>query len=115
MYRVVHNPKIGYYSYHLPPLFFRLKAGMLNTLVHPKKIYGVELQAEPWFATDVLLTPITRQKELMNADILLDNIRYAQKSGFERHYLWGVEWWYWMKEKNNDSSLLDVAKKEFKY
>lgn len=113
MYRVVHNPKIGYYSYHLPPLFFRLKAGMLNAFVGQTNIYGVELQAEPWFATDVLLTPIPRQKELMNAEMLSDNISYARKSGFERHYLWGVEWWYWMNEKNNDSSLLETAKHEF--
>lgn len=114
MYRVVHNPKYGYFSYHLPPAFFRIKAGILNTFARPKAIYGVELQAEPWFATDVLQTPIDKQYPLMNATIFKDNTKYAEAAGFERNYLWGTEWWYWMKEKNNDPSVWNAAVELFR-
>ena len=114
MYRVVHNPKYGYFSYHLPPAFFRIKAGILNTFIRPKAIYGVELQAEPWFATDVLQTPIEQHYPLMNAVIFKDNVKYAESAGFERHYLWGTEWWYWMKEKNNDPSVWNAAVELFR-
>jgi len=113
MYRVVHSPKFGYFKYPLPPSWFRAKGGMLQQLTKHQQIIGVELQAEPWFDTDIFRTSLERQYELMNVNIFRDNIEYAQASGFAEHYLWGVEWWYWMKEKHDDSSVWDAAKEIF--
>lgn len=114
MYMTVHSPKWGYFTYPLSPLFFKLKAGMLNTFRKPQKLFGVELQAEPWFDTDVLQTDIPRAKELLSSEQMKKNIDFARKTGFERHYLWGAEWWIWMKEKHNDPSYYEVAKETFK-
>ncbi len=61
----------------------------------------MELQAEPWFEKDVYETPIERQLEFINVDILKDNIKYASKVGFGENYLWGAEWWYYMKEQGH--------------
>ncbi len=110
MYRVVHNPTSGYFKYPLPPYFFRIKAGILNTFVQPKKIIGIELQAEPWFATGIENMSVNDQKNLMNAKIFAQNIKYAQKAGFSDNYLWGVEWWYWMAKNQNEWGMWAAAK-----
>ncbi len=114
MYRVVHNKFFGYITYPLPPLFFKIKAGILNSFAAPKKIWGVELQAEPWFVTDALHTPIPEQLALMNPELLAQNIAYARAVGFERNYLWGVEWWYWLKTKHDNPVMWDAAEKLYK-
>ena len=110
MYRVVYNAKFGYFKYPLPPAFFKIKNGMLRIFTKYEKVSGVELQAEPWFSTDIELTPLTRQYELMNAKIFTDNVSYAKKSGFAEHYSWGVEWWYWLKQKHDDPTMWESAK-----
>jgi hypothetical protein len=110
MYRVVHNPQWGYFEYPLPPAFFRIKAGLTETLTGVKRYTGVELQAEPWFSDDVLRTDLNTQYSLMNPKILEDYAAYAQKSGLENHYLWGVEWWYWLAHKHNDWGMWDKAR-----
>ncbi|MFA4931278.1 MAG: hypothetical protein WC570_05445 [Patescibacteria group bacterium] len=46
----------------------------------------------------------------MNLDRLEKNFDYASRVGFSRAYLWGVEWWYWMKETNNDPSFWEAVK-----
>ena len=42
-----------------------------------------------------------------------ENIEYAKKTGFDEMYLWGVEWWYWMKQKG-DNSYWNRVKELFK-
>lgn len=110
MYRIVHNPTTGYFKYPLPPAFFRIKAGILNTFAKPQGILGVELQAEPWFANGIENTPLETQKSLMNQKIFAEYIEYAQKAGFKDNYLWGVEWWYWMAQKQGDWGMWAAAK-----
>jgi hypothetical protein len=111
MYRVVHNPKIGYFQYPLPPAFFRIKAGILKTFTDVERIKGVELQAEPWFSDDVHRTDLNTQYSLMNPEILNDYVGYARRTGLEDHYFWGVEWWYWLAHKQNDWGMWDAGKK----
>ncbi|HYD91650.1 MAG TPA: hypothetical protein VEA37_09215, partial [Flavobacterium sp.] len=110
MYRKIHNPKLGYIQYPLPPAFFKLKSGFVKFFTG-KPIIGVELQAEPWYVTDVHQTDLVRQKELMNVDIFNDNVAYATEVGFPQNYLWGVEWWYWLGIKHGDWSMWQAAQK----
>lgn len=110
MYRVVHNPKFGYFRYPLPPAFFRIKAGIAKTFTGMDKIVGVELQAEPWFAEDLYKTDLQTQLGLMNAKAFEENIDYAQRVGFQENYLWGVEWWYWLAHKHEDWGMWERAK-----
>ncbi len=109
MYRAVHNKYTGYLKYPLPPAFFHLKAGILNT-VRPQPIIGVELQAEPWVADGILETDLKTQSSLMNPKIFQEYTQYAKDAGFGENYLWGVEWWYWMAKKQNDWGMWGVAK-----
>ena len=40
----------------------------------------------------------------------LETINYAQKAGFKDIYFWGVEWWLWEKNFNNNSYFWDTGK-----
>lgn len=110
---VYHNRFKRYLKYPVPAFLYRVKAGIVRTFSPVQGFIGSELQAEPWFATDVYTTPWERQRELMNREIFEANIDYARRVGFDQNYLWGVEWWYYAKEKQGDDSLWLAAKKLF--
>ena len=113
MYRTVYQHKWRtYITYPLPPLFYRVKAGILRVFTGIDRIIGVELQAEPWFGpSDIFQTPWSEQKNMMNDKIFANNIFYARQAGFAENYLWGVEWWYYGKEMKGDSELWQATKK----
>src|SRR3989344_5701133 len=111
MYReVFHDRKQKYIKYPIPAELYRIKAGMVQTLSGIDKVWGVELQAEPWFENSVHETPWERQTELMNPSVFAANVAYAKRAGFEENYFWGVEWWYWAKEHGHPE-MWDAAKK----
>jgi hypothetical protein len=35
----------------------------------------------------------------MNPTRLRDNLTFARKIGVSEVYVWGIEWWYWLKER----------------
>ena len=74
---------------------------------------NVELQAEPWGPKLLYDISLEEQEKTMNAEQFKKNIEYAKKTGFDYHYLWGAEWWYWMKEKQGDPSIWNEAKMLF--
>jgi hypothetical protein len=111
MYRVVHNPKVGHFKYPLPPQFFKVKAGLAQTLAGKQDIIGVELQAEPWFHDDISRVSLETQYALMNPKIFREYSDYAKEVGFRENYLWGVEWWYWLAQKQGDWGMWDEARR----
>jgi hypothetical protein len=117
MYRVVHNPKVGYFKYPLPPYFFHVKAGMAKKFTNMDEgIIGVELQGEPWFANGAdgpRTTDLNTQYALMNPKIFNEYVQYAKDVGFRENYLWGVEWWYWLAHEKGDWGMWDAAKQVF--
>jgi hypothetical protein len=58
-------------------------------------------------------SPIEEQKKTMDLEQFKKNIEFAKKTGLDEFYLWGSEWWYWLKEKHNDSGIWEEAKKLF--
>jgi hypothetical protein len=101
LYRVVWNRTLGYVNYDfVPPVMYRLKL-LLNSR-SPSQAFVAELQAEPWIPDGtVLSTDLKEQTKSMNVDRLKKNVEFAQKTGFSRTYLWGVEWWYWLEQNNH--------------
>lgn len=99
MYRVVWNPTLGYFSYDwLPAAYYRAKLWLTGR--SPESTYVLELQAEPWVTNEEIVDmPLSEQYRSMSIDRLKTNINYADSIGLPRVYLWGAEWWYWMKEK----------------
>lgn len=110
LYRIVRLPKGKIFTYDwLPAGFYRVKAWING--INSERFWVSELQAEPWF-TDVSpqKTSIKEQEETMNIDRLRQHIDYSQRLGASRVYLWGVEWWYWMRNANG----IDVYWNEIK-
>lgn len=113
MYEKVWIHQIGaYFTYPYPPVFYGRKAQIIKKIFN-KEVICVELQAEPWSPEQLINTPIKKQEETMNLEKFQQNIEFAKKSGLKEFYLWGGEWWYWMKEKQDNPEIWDEAEKLF--
>lgn len=99
-------------DYPLPPVFYWRKAQLINALFH-KHAIGVELQAEPWGPSLLYDTTLEEQEKTMNPALFRENIEFAKRTGLDTFYLWGGEWWYWMKEKQNRPEMWEEAKNLF--
>lgn len=101
LYRSVRNDFIGRFDYPFRPWFYRLKAVIVKNLFAPnnQKIMVTELQTEPWTDKFVEETPLEDQLQDFPLSKMQDNINFAKKVGFPEIYLWGVEWWSWMKSQ----------------
>jgi len=113
MYRTIWNKFVGNFTYPLRPGYFRMKARLMELIYGKKPIIVVELQAEPWIEQAPPKENLENQLRLMNPEKLKANIEYERATGFQEVYLWGVEWWYWLKEKQNKPELWQEAKKLF--
>jgi hypothetical protein len=112
MYRRVYFSEMNVYvDYFLPPAFYSAKAGIVNK-IFGKRVVCVELQAEPWTA---------HQKydggegdgKTMDIEQFKKNIAFAKSTGLDEFYLWGSEWWYWMKENHRRPEFWEEAKALF--
>ena len=113
MYRKVWFHELGFYfSEPFPPLSYWLKARIVKWFYN-KDVQCVELQAEPWGPVLLYDLPLEEQQKTMNLEKFGQNIEFAKKTGFKDFYLWGAEWWYWLKEKHNDPAIWNEAKKLF--
>ncbi|MFH1462627.1 MAG: beta-galactosidase [bacterium] len=113
MYKKVWIHQIGkYFTYPLPPTFYWRKAQIIEKLFG-KEVICVELQAEPWGPKLLYDSPLEEQEKTMNLQRFQKNIEFAKKTGLKEFYLWGGEWWYWMKEKQNNPQIWQEAKKLF--
>ncbi len=112
MYRASWNKWFGYFFYPITPAFYREKAQAVYPIV--KKIIVTELQAEPWPGNQKSIpeTSIPEQYRSMNIQRFYDNVEFARRVGFSEVYLWGVEWWYWIRERG-DSSFWNAARNLF--
>ena len=99
MYRRVQQPIIGYINYPLPPLFYAARAWLVKRFVSNINVYISELQLEPWINGGIIDASIAKQKEAFPEKSVDNFIKYARKTGLDPIYFWGVEWWYYMKEK----------------
>ena len=110
MYRVAWNKLFGYLFYPVFPAFYRERANLIKYLV--SDVIVTELQVEPWAPTDIKNLPLAEQYKSMNLQRFEDNIEFARRTGFKEIYLWGVEWWYWIKTRG-DNSFWEASRKLF--
>lgn len=104
MYRKVWFKELkSYISYPFPPVFYWRKAQIIKK-IFDKEAIVTELQAEPWVAGS---------EKTMDLGQFKNNIEFAKNTGLKEFYLWGSEWWYWLKQKQNDSGIWNEAKKLF--
>ena len=90
------NPELGQFRSVLPPWFYRVKANTMSLLFGKKETMLIELSAEPWLLEPVVDVDIETQYSRMDIDKFEDILTYAEQTRFEKQYLWGAEWWYWL-------------------
>ncbi|NTW46128.1 MAG: cellulase family glycosylhydrolase [Candidatus Moranbacteria bacterium] len=114
MYRKVHNPAYGYVTYPLGPNYYRFKAELIRLLTGKDRFIVAELQAEPWADGWVAGKSVAEQYETMNPDLLREYVGFARRVGFPEAYLWGAEWWYWLRENKGEPAVWDTARTLFR-
>lgn len=113
LYRTIWKEKIGYFDYPIGPRFFQFKHFTNKIFAKNDKAIVIELQAEPWISGWTTSGTLEEQFKSMNSEKLISNVRYARQVGFPEIYLWGVEWWYWLKVEKNHPELWDTARELF--
>jgi len=114
LYKKVWFEQVGIYVYSsYPEIFYWRKAELIKTLFG-KKVICVELQAEPWGPILLYDLPSSEQKKTMNLEQFKRIINFSRRTGFDEFYLWGGEWWYWLKETQNKPEIWNYARELFK-
>lgn len=114
MYFTVYSEKFGHYlHYPIGPNFFKFKGWLVKKFADQENIIIVELQGEPWLNEWTINANLEKQLESMNSEKLRENIEFAKKTGFNEIYVWGVEWWYWLKVKKDYPNVWNDAREIF--
>lgn len=90
------NPELGQFRTVLPPWFYRAKERIMKIIHGDKPTFLIELSAEPWLLETVTNVPVDIQFSRMNPTKLEEILEYARDTRYDRQYLWGAEWWYWL-------------------
>jgi hypothetical protein len=100
-----------YFEYPLPAWFYASLAGS-EELLSGKDMIIHELQAEPWTPNGLEIPQISVKEQFksMDAKRMKSRIEYGEATGMRTIDLWGAEWWYWLKVKQNDPSVWNVVK-----
>jgi hypothetical protein len=106
------NPELGQFKTVLPPWFYRAKARVMSLIHGKKETFLIELSLEPWLLEPVAEVPVDIQYSRMDAQKFDEIIAYAKETRYAKQYLWGGEWWYWLREHGN-SEMWDRGKALF--
>ena len=106
LYRKTWNKTVGYFEYPLTPEFYAFRASLLSDL--HKKVIVSELQAEPWFSESIKQKPLEYWYQAFSEQDFKDHIQFAKELQFSEAYLWGAEWWEYMR-LHGDNRLWNVA------
>ncbi len=114
LYRIVWSDALNrHVQYPIPPVFYYKRAQLVKWLTGIERTIIIELQAEPWNHKMPYETPLEEQVKTMVLRKFNGIIDYTYKTGFDEAYLWGAEWWYWLREKHGNSSIWREAQKLF--
>ena len=95
------NPELGQFKTILPPWFYRLKEAVVALRHGTQETMLIELSAEPWLLEPITEVDIETQYSRMDLQKFEDILDYARDTRYEKQYLWGAEWWYWLDKKGH--------------
>ncbi len=103
-----------YFEYPIPAWYYAFRAGFTEA-TRGRNVFAHELQAESWLPDgyDMRTAPIEEHYKSMNPERLAHRFEYGVATGMKKIDLWGVEWWYFMKEKRGAPELWNVAKEKY--
>lgn len=112
MYRMVWNQWQGYSRYEFPPSYYARKAKLASALAPGHIPFFIsELQLEIWSPQGVLQQPVAEQTAVFTTEYMRETFDFARRTGFDRIYTWGAEWWYWMRGQGHPE-YWEAAKEE---
>lgn len=102
-----------YYEYPFPAWFYGFLGG-IGQIMNGNDLFIHELQAESWLPEGFEMSAATNEEHYksMGPDRVKSRLDYAVSTGMRRFDLWGVEWWYYMKEKRGAPEIWETAKQE---
>ena len=103
------NPELGQFKTVLPPAFYRIKENVARLLFGAKPVFLIELSLEPWLVEPTAGAPLEDQLSRMDLQKFNEVVEYARDTRFGTQYLWGAEWWYYMKGQGHPE-FWDAAK-----
>ncbi len=113
LYRSTGRSIFGLRTYaFLGPSFYRRKVDVINSRFG-KEVICVELQAEPWVSRPLMQASLEKQVKAMSPARFEENVDFARQTGLGAFYVWGAEWWYWMKQVKGRPEIWDEAKRLF--
>lgn len=101
MYIHFWNPELGQFRTVLPPEAYIIKENLMELIYGQKPTFLIELAAEPWLLEPITDVPIEIQFTRMDLEKFEEILAYARESRYDTQYLWGGEWWYWLKQKGH--------------
>ena len=106
LYKIVWNKYLKYINYPIPAWFYSLRAKIIR-----KPIIISELQAEPWGPKAITEMSLEEQSKSMSLEKFREIIEFEKQTGISEVYLWGGEWWFWLKNIKGDDSMWEEVKK----
>jgi uncharacterized membrane protein len=115
LYRKVYNRFFGQITYPITPEIYPLKRDIIKFLTDKpdQNFIIIELGTEPWGDKQIVDMTLNEQLENFSVMDFKDNIDYALKCRFDTYYLWGAEWWYYLKKKQGINSYWNYAAEVF--
>lgn len=103
-----------YFEYPIPAWYYAFRAGFTEA-TRGRDVFAHELQAEAWLPEGYRMETAHTEElyKSMSPDMLEHRFRYGVATGMKKVDLWGVEWWYYMKQKRHAPELWDVAREQF--
>ncbi len=96
------NPELGQFKTFLPAWFYRAKENLMALIYGRRPVFLIELSAEPWLVESITKVPLSVQFSRMDLDKFKEILNYAEDTRLANQYLWGAEWWYWLKKNGHD-------------
>ncbi len=103
----------SYIHYPITPAFFRVKKNLANLFASPQDWIVIELQGEPWGRLSFQTLEQSERDKTMTPDRFKNTIAFIQDTGFKTFYWWGIEYWYWEKQVNNNPFYWNTAQQLF--
>ena len=101
MYLYVTHHIFGDVRYPIRPGFFKIKQNLMSLFFKEKPMILIELALEPWLTRPITEASMEMILDRMSIEKVDEIITFASKTGFDTQYLWGAEWWYWMRTKDH--------------
>lgn len=102
MYVYSWNNVIGEFRNPFLPGFYSFREHLWQFFIQDKPAIIAELALEPWLDKPIIKEKTSIQIERMSPEKFDTVIEFAKRTGMKTQYLWGAEWWYYMKLQKND-------------